>query len=106
MFSFLRQFARQAAAKRDLFDAMVSAGIDIKSQCAFSIEEMKRRIDVLVQQATEVGVLRADVLTDEVIGLVVGASQTVGHFGDDPVSLDRMINVICDGLRPPGASRA
>ena len=104
LFSFLRQFAHQAAAKRDLFDAMVSAGIDIKSQCATTIEDMKRRLDTLVHQAKDVGALRLDVSTDEVMGLVIGASQALGHAGDDLVNLDRMIDIVCDGLRASGST--
>ena len=47
LFSFLGEFAQQASAKHDLFDALSSAGIDIKSNCAGMVDEMKRSIDVL-----------------------------------------------------------
>ncbi len=51
LFAFLGEFAHQASAKHDLFDALSSAGIDIKSSCAEMVDEMKRSIDVLRQRA-------------------------------------------------------
>ena len=100
LFSFLGEFAQQASAKHDLFDAMSSAGIDIKSNCAEMIDEMKRSIDTLLQRAVEVGSVRSDVSTDEMIGLVVGVCQAGGHSGYDDAALQRMVQIVCDGLRP------
>ena len=96
LYAFLREFARQASAKRDLFDAMSSAGIDIKSQCSEMIDEMKRRVEVLVQRAVEAGAVRRDVSAEEIIGLVSGACHAVSR---DDESLMRMVSVVCDGLR-------
>ncbi len=43
LFSYLRRFAHEAAAKHDLFDAMGAAGIDFKTRCAEKVDEMKAR---------------------------------------------------------------
>ncbi len=51
LFSFLGEFAQQASAKHDLFDALSSAGIDIKSTCAGMVDEMKQSIDLLLRAA-------------------------------------------------------
>jgi AcrR family transcriptional regulator len=102
LFSFLREFARQAAAKRDLFEALGSAGIDFKSQCSDMLDEMKRVIDVIVQRAVAAGVIRSDVSSEDVIGLVVGACHAGGqsaHAGYDVTMVQRMVGVVCDGLR-------
>jgi AcrR family transcriptional regulator len=100
LFCFLREFAQQASAKHDLFDAMNSAGIDIKSNCSEMIDEMKQSIDTLLQRAVEVGAVRTGVSTDEMIGLVVGVCQAGGHSGCDDAMLQRMLQIVCDGLRP------
>jgi AcrR family transcriptional regulator len=100
LFCFLREFAQQASAKHDLFDAMNSAGIDIKSNCSGMIDEMKQSIDTLLQRAVEVGGVRPGVSTDEMIGLVVGVCQAGGHSGCDDAMLQRMLQIVCDGLRP------
>jgi AcrR family transcriptional regulator len=101
LFCFLGEFAQQASAKHDLFDALSSAGIDIKSTCTEMIDEMKRSIDVLLQRAVEAHAVRSDISADEMIGMVVGVCQVHGHAGFDEATVQRMVNIVCDGLRVP-----
>jgi AcrR family transcriptional regulator len=97
VFSFLREFGRQASAKQDLFDAMDAAGLDIKSVCAASVEELTRGIDRLLERAKASGVVRADVATSEVMALIVGAC----HSKQDDLVCQRMVEIVCDGIRRP-----
>jgi len=101
LFAFLGEFAHQASAKHDLFDALSSAGIDIKSNCAEMVDEMKRSIDVLLQRAVAAKSVRGDISTDEMMGMVVGVCQGGGHAGYDDATVQRMVGIVCDGLRPP-----
>jgi AcrR family transcriptional regulator len=103
LFCFLREFAQQASAKHDLFDALSSAGIDIKSSCAGKVDDMKRSIDVLLQRAVSAGSVRAGISTEEMMGLVVGVCQG-GHARFDDATVQRMVGIVCDGLRPPPAT--
>jgi AcrR family transcriptional regulator len=100
LFSFLREFGRQASAKQDLFDAMDAAGLDIKSTCAASVEELTRGIDLLLERAKGAGAVREDVVTGEVMALIVGACHSKQ---DDPVC-QRMVEIVCDGIRTPTAA--
>jgi AcrR family transcriptional regulator len=104
LFCFLGEFARGASAKHDLFDALSSAGIDIKSNCAEMIDDMKRSIDLLLQRAVSAGSVRADVSTEEMVGLVVGVCQAGGRSDHDDATLRRMVGIVCDGLRPPATT--
>lgn len=97
--AFLRTFAGQASIKRDLFDALTVAGVDIKSRCAGLFDELQARLQQLLDRATAAGAVRSDVTTNEVIGLVVGACHAAEQKGVGGVSADRMIEVVCDGLR-------
>jgi AcrR family transcriptional regulator len=99
LFTFLRHFASQASAKHDLFDAMGAAGFDIKSQCAETLDEMKRAVDLLISRAMAAGAVRPGISADEAIGLVVGACQASQHSGYDNATSQRMLDIICDGLR-------
>ncbi len=108
LFDFLREFAGHASAKRDLFDALSSAGIDIKSQCFEMMDEMKRNIDELRQRAVAAGAIRPDISTDEMVLLVIGACHAGGQSGYDTASVGRMVEIVCDGLRssaPPAPGR-
>jgi AcrR family transcriptional regulator len=99
LFAFLRHFADQATAKHDLFDAMGAAGFDIKSQCAETVDEMKRAIDRLVARVKAAGGIRSDVQTDEILGLIMGACQAAQNAGLEEAASGRMITIVCDGIR-------
>jgi AcrR family transcriptional regulator len=105
LFEYLHVFARQAAAKHDLFDALGSAGIDIKDRCSTMVDEMMASIDRLRQRAVAAGAIRADVASDELVDLVVGASYGTGSGASDAARIERMVAIVCDGLRPPGGER-
>ncbi|HEY1776147.1 MAG TPA: TetR/AcrR family transcriptional regulator [Solirubrobacteraceae bacterium] len=100
VFSFLREFGRQASAKQDLFDAMDAAGLDIKSACAASVDELTRGIELLLEQAKSAGAVRDDVVTGEVMALIVGAC----HSKQDDLVCQRMVEIVCDGIRKPLAA--
>ena len=104
LFAFLRQLSHQAATKRDLIDALGSAGIDIKSRCAVLIDDIKRHLEQMRRRAVAAGAVRGDVSTEEMMGLVVGTCQAAGHAGADDVNLRRMMEVVFDGLRAPAPS--
>jgi AcrR family transcriptional regulator len=104
LFAFLRKFAWQAAAKRDLFDALATAGIDIKSSCSETVEEMKRCTDWLLQRAIAAHAIREDVSNEVMIGLIVGTCQAGSQSGSDPEALRQMVEIVCDGLRRPASS--
>jgi AcrR family transcriptional regulator len=101
LFEFLHVFARQAASKHDLFDALGSAGIDIKERCSTMVDEMLAVIDRLRQRAVAAGAIRADVGSDELVDLVVGPSHGHAPGAPDPARIERMVTIVCDGLRPP-----
>ena len=102
VFAFLREFGRQASAKQDLFDAIDAAGLDIKSACAASVDELTRGIDLLLERAQASGAVRRDVTSGEVIALIVGAC----HSGSEDIVCQRMVEIVCDGIRVPASVSA
>jgi len=103
LFAFVRRFAAEAAMKHDLFDALGSAGIDIKSRCGTRIEELESGIDQLLSRAVATGTVRDDVPGHEVVGLVVGMCDAAERLGGGADSVQRLIGVLCEGLRCAGA---
>jgi AcrR family transcriptional regulator len=99
LFSFLRRFANEALAKADLFDAMNAAGFDIKSRCAEMVDEMRRGIDILVVNAKAVDAVRPDVTADEVMSLISGTCMAARQSRLDDASCQRMVDIVCDGMR-------
>ena len=104
LFSFLQQFASQASAKHDLFDAMGAAGMDFKDRCAESVGELKRGVGLLLTRAQDAGEVRHDVSAEELIGLVMGSCQAAANAGLDEAARRRMVSIVCDGIRTAGAA--
>jgi AcrR family transcriptional regulator len=103
LFAYLHEFARQAAAKHDLFDALGTAGVDIKSRCSASVDEVMECLDRLRQRAVAVGAIRPDVASEELVDLVVGVCRGHGQVVPDEGRVQRMVAIVCNGLRPPGS---
>jgi AcrR family transcriptional regulator len=103
-FSFMRRFATEAAAKHDLFDALNAAGLDIKSRCAEMVDDLKHGMDALVERAKSVDAIRSDITTDEAMGLIIGACMGAQQAGLDDASCQRMVQIVCDGMRVPASS--
>ena len=100
-FSFVREFASKVTNKHDLIDALGAAGIDIKSRCAATADELEAGVAKMLERAEAAGSVRKGVTTREVMGLVVGVCQASEHTELDADSRLRMVEIVCDGLRPP-----
>jgi AcrR family transcriptional regulator len=98
--AFLRDFARQAAEKQDLFEAMDQAGIDVKSRFAGLVDELNQRVDSMRQRAVIAGSLRSDVDTNDIMNLVVGTCHAAGHSGADGEDIQRLMGIVIAGLQP------
>ncbi len=98
--AYLREFARQAAEKQDLFEAFGQAGIDVKSRFAESFDELVARIDVLRERAAHSGAIRSDVDTHDILSLISGTCHAAGHSGAGDQGLQRLVDIVIAGLQP------
>jgi AcrR family transcriptional regulator len=104
LYAFLRTFAGKVSMKHDLVDALGEAGIDIKSQCATTFADLEAGVDGMLRRAEDAGCVRQGVTTQEVIGLVVGVCKAADLSSAEDASRDRMVDIVCDGLRLPSPS--
>jgi AcrR family transcriptional regulator len=100
LFDFIRQLASEAAIKHDLLDALDSAGIDVKSSCAESMEELQTGIDRLLVRAAAANEVRDDVRADDILGLVIGTCHGMRRLGRNAEDSQRLVGILCEGLRP------
>ncbi len=100
LFEFIGRLAQQGATKRNLIDALVGAGVDVKERAAGPKAEVEAAFQLLLERAQAAGQVRADVTLADLFGLVMGACAFSGERGD--CSQSRMLAVVCDGLRTPG----
>jgi AcrR family transcriptional regulator len=90
-FGFLARIAAEAAAKRDLPDAIAIAG---------SLpQDLFAALDVLLRHAQAAGAVRADISTAELIVLLKSLIRSIQDASGSVMS-DRILAVVADGLRP------
>jgi len=101
LFGYLRRLSEEATAKRDLFDALTGAGINVKDRASGTKERLEQAADVLLRRAQDAGAVRPDVSLEELVGLVMGACLAAEH---EPVTCSRarMMEIVCAGLRAGG----
>jgi AcrR family transcriptional regulator len=91
-FGFLTRIAAEAAAKRDLPDAISVAG-SLR-------EDLFAALDLLLRRAQQAGAVRAEIRIADLIVLLKG--MLTGLAGSsDPALHERVFAVLADGLRPP-----
>jgi AcrR family transcriptional regulator len=98
--TFLREFAHQASEKQDLFEALEQNGVDIKTRFSERIDELMEKIDTLRRRAADVGAIRCDVETSDIMNLVSGTCHAAGHSGVDEAGFERLVNIVLAGLQP------
>ena len=94
-YGFLGRFRQEAAAKRDLPDAIATAGP--------LQHELHAALDVLLRRAQQAGAVRADITTPDLITLLKGLLRSISELppgAADQALTDRLLTVITDGLRP------
>jgi AcrR family transcriptional regulator len=97
-FGFLSRMGEEAAAKRDLPDAIA---VDGTVQ-----QDMLEAFGALLHRAQQAGAVRPDVTMPDLIVLLKGlmrSMQDVPPGGAGAAQRDRVLAVLADGLRPPSA---
>lgn len=102
-FALVRRSADQSAAKNAIAAALADAGVDLSVATGPMMAEMRSSLDILLTRAQSAGAVRDDVGINEVIALLIGAARAAASTGGDQAVLARTVEIICDGLRPPGA---
>ncbi len=102
-FSFLEELSVQAACKRDLFDALANAGIDVKATANESLLALRRALGDLMAEAQRADALRDDVSDEDILGLIMATCASRELPGQPHPSRERMLAIVFDGLRPHSA---
>jgi AcrR family transcriptional regulator len=94
-FRFIGRMRHEAAAKRDLPEAISIAG---------SLQDdLHAALDVLLHRAQQAGAVRPEIATPDIIILLKGLLRSINDAppGTESQALaDRLITVVTDGLRP------
>jgi AcrR family transcriptional regulator len=103
--AFFELFSRvleSGLMNKDLFDAMAANTAD--GALALSAEHGAAMMDALgelLDKAQRAGAVRTGITAADVKGLMIGAHAIQRHHSDDTAATARLVEIICDGLRPP-----
>jgi AcrR family transcriptional regulator len=97
---FLGRLLDEVGPKKDLVDALVGAGVDVRARLASTSAELRDEIERLLVRAQRAHAVRADLTVADLMallsGLLLGLQTPHGHAADP----QRTLSVIQAGLRP------
>ena len=96
-FTFFATLVHAGAANRGLAEALAGAGYDLETAAARAGYDLPGRLRDLLARAQQAGAVRTDVDYADVKALLAGCLAREG--GSDDAALDRVIAVVCEGLR-------
>jgi AcrR family transcriptional regulator len=96
-FTYLTRLAQEAGPKRDLFDALASAGVEAGPAAAAAAADVRAHITELLDQAQRAGAVRADIGHAELAALLAGLLLAMRPRPDADPAL--VLSVFRDGLR-------
>ena len=97
-FAFVERLAVEAGPKRDLFDALASAGVEAGPAVMDAAADLRSQITCLFTRAQRAGAARADVGSEELTALLSGILFAMRSRPGTDQTL--VLSVFRDGLRP------
>jgi hypothetical protein len=97
-FATLHAIYEEGARHVALADALARAGIAIESPSAEAKGDLERAIEALLRRAQAAGAVRRDVTAKDVLSLLAGTCMAAER-GAAPAHLERLVGIVCDGLR-------
>jgi AcrR family transcriptional regulator len=97
-FTVFATLVREGAANRGLAEALAGAGYDLEGAGVAAGHDVPGRLRDLLARAQQAGAVRPGIDYDDVKALLAGC---LARDPGDAAALDRVIGVVCDGLRPP-----
>jgi AcrR family transcriptional regulator len=106
LLGFIDRLVAEAAPKRDLADALASAGTDVSATLAGTAARLRAALGALLAAAQRSGSVRGDIGLAELMAILSGILFALrGRSGDQP-DPHRAVAVLRDGLRTqPGGPR-
>jgi AcrR family transcriptional regulator len=104
-FAFFATLVHEGAANRGLAEALAGAGYDLETAAARGGYDLPGRLGDLLARAQQAGAVRTDIDYADVKALMAGCLAR-DRGNTDPTALDRIIAVVCEGLRTRPAEQA
>lgn len=101
LLEFVDRLVLEAAPKRDLVDALTSAGVEVGPAVTAASAALRDEAGELLRRAQRADAIRADIGTSELMALISGMLVALQPGGARRADPQLVLNVIRDGLRSP-----
>jgi AcrR family transcriptional regulator len=98
LFEFIGRLVTEAAAKRDLIDALDSAGVDVTTTLAGTAAELRAEIGHLLIRAQRASTVRDDIDINDLMAILSGTVLATQRLANEQADPQRLIAILCDGL--------
>jgi AcrR family transcriptional regulator len=95
-FTFFALLVRQSSADHAVGDTLTGAGFDLQTAASAAIHDFNAALAGLLTRAQQAGAVRRDADSADIKALIAGCLAR-GRAG---AAEERMIEIVCDGLRP------
>jgi AcrR family transcriptional regulator len=99
LLGFIDRLVAEAAAKRDLVDALAGADIDITTTVAATAADLRSEIGHLLVRAQRCDTIRNDIGIADLMAIVSGILSAVQPRFNDRADPERVLAVLRDGLQ-------
>lgn len=99
-FDFARRLVHEGGVKQDLLEALGGLGVEPPIDGSPVSRRLRDVLAQLLRRAQAAGAVRDDVGVPEILSLLTGAAQAYRRAPDAGMVADRVLRVVCDGLRP------
>jgi AcrR family transcriptional regulator len=100
LLGFIDTLVTEAGPKRDLVEALATAGIDLNPTLGAKANQLRREIGKLLARSQSDGTIRDDITTADLMSLIFGLLLSLRTGSAGQAEARRATAVLCDGLRP------
>jgi AcrR family transcriptional regulator len=105
LLGFIDRLVAEAAPKRDLADALASAGTDVSATLAGTAARLREALGALLAAAQRSGSIRGDIGLAELMAILSGILFALRGRAADQPDPHRAVAVLRDGLRTQAAGQ-
>ncbi len=98
-FAILSRIVEEGAVKKDFLEALAGMGSEAARALHALKKELHAALDVLLKRAQRAKTVRRDVDVREVLAIAMGATAASKQLGVDARGRERLLAIVCDGLR-------
>jgi AcrR family transcriptional regulator len=98
-FRFFSMVVAEGAVNRGMAEALAGSGFDLEAAMEGTGDDIMGALRDLLERAQQMGEVRSDIDGADVKALLTGCMARE-RSSSDPAARERMIEIVCDGLRP------